>query len=101
MYSRVRRSTLHHVGTREEKNEAEGREGIIKLITEAKDYPEPKKNLIKGLRFRLWNPKGEGKNTTQGKNLTDRRKSYLQRKESGWQHTYLNNEMLEVMFSEL
>lgn len=49
------------MGTREEKNAAEGRKGIIKLITEAKDYPEPKKNLIKGLRFRRWNPEGEGK----------------------------------------
>lgn len=82
-----------------------GKRSYTKINTEAKGFPEPKKNLnlkIKGLRFRLLNPKGEGKILLKAKNLRDRRKkvTYKQKNQAGSTLT-LRNGMLEVMCSEL
>lgn len=101
MKSGGNRSSIHQVGPQEGRNEVERREVIRKLITEAKDFPEPKKNLndqIKGLRFWFLNSKGEGKKTLQ----TEEKRSYLQKKRIRVKenHTYLTKETLQVMFSE-
>lgn len=72
---------IHKVGVPEGENEVEGGEVILTLSTEAKDFPEPKKNLnlgIEGLRFRFLNSKGEGKMTfkKRQKNLEEEKAIY-------------------------
>lgn len=59
----------------------EGREAMLKLITDAEGFPEPMKNLnvqIKGLRVRFLISKGISKILQKAKNLDKRKKkSYL------------------------
>lgn len=71
---------IHKAGVPEGENEVEGGEVILTLSIEAKDFPEPKKNLnleIEGLRFRFLNSKGEGKIIKKGKkNLEEEKAIY-------------------------
>lgn len=71
------RSTIHKVGTPEEENAVESGEEILKLIMEAKDFPEPRKTWIfrsKGSDSDFRIPRVKGKEYK-------RKKSYRQKEE--------------------
>lgn len=60
-------------------------EAILKLITEAKDFPKPKKNSnlqMEGLRFRFLNSKGKGEIIQKANLLQMEKTSHLLKKEN-------------------